>query len=294
MHERVFASSAQRTRALAHAVMLLSSGLTGCQTMFTLPPPVDSEALLRAVEASPESVTLEIYQVRMPAGQRAIVEELWQSVDEQRLDVGLRRQLVRNGFRAGVVAGPVPDVLARQLNLQDELPEVSPERQITQRSADPKVTRRVLQLNRHESATIQTSDVQSRLDILLCDRHGVAGRRFFQVQPTYAMRAATVGQRVSLRLTPELHHGEMKNRYAGSDQGIFLLTPSRERETYDHLEMGTALAAGELLIVGCLADAPGSLGHAFHAHRAAGPKEFKVVLVRLLQVPECNLLADAL
>ncbi len=265
----------------------------GCSLLLTLPAPKDAESFLKAVETAPESVALEIFQVRFPATDHEMDTELWQAVDEQRLDVDVRHQLIRNGFRAGVLGGNVPDGLAHYLKLESEMPDSQAQRLITGANADPTVTKRVVQLDRSDSATIQVTDLRDQLHILMNEEGGLRGRSYEQVQAVYTMRAqAIAGQRISLRLTPELQHGELRNRYAGSDQGIFLMTPSRERELYDQLELNVDMTPGELLVVGGLPTASGSLGHAFHAESQRGPAELKLVLVRLLEVPGSEILAD--
>jgi len=261
--------------------------------LLTLPVPEDPQSFLKAVETAPDSVALEIFQVRVPATDHALDAQLWQAVDEQRLDIDVRHELIRNGFRAGVLGGTVPDSLAKYLKLKSEMPDTQAARLITGQSADPTVTRRIVQLSRSELATIQVTDLRNKLNVLMNDAGGLRGRSYKQVQAVYSMRAeAVAGQRVVLRLTPELQHGELRNRYAGSDQGIFLVTPSRERELYDQLELNVEMAAGEILVVGGLPDASGSLGHAFHAENRRGPAELKLVLVRLVEVPGSEILAN--
>lgn len=256
--------------------------------------PEDPQSLLKSVETAPDSVALEIFQVRVPAIDEELDQQLWQSVDEQRVALEVRQELIRNGFRAGVLGGTIPDKLATYLKLESELPETQAERIITGENADPSVTRRVVQLDKSDSATIQVSSLQDKLHVLMNEEGGLRGRSYEQVQAVYAMRAeAIAGQRVHLRLIPELQHGELRNRYAGSDQGIFLVTPSRERELYDELEIGVEMTPGELLIVGGLPDASGSLGHAFHAESKRGPAELKIVLIRLVEVPGSEILTES-
>lgn len=258
----------------------------------TLTP--EAQSFLQPAKTAPDSVTLEIFQARVPTSDHELLEQLWQEVDEQRLSVESRRELVRNGFRVGVLGGALPDLLAKHLNLQSEMPSASAERVITGENADPQVVRRVMQLNRHESATVQASDLEEHRHILISDDRGVKGRGYEQVQAVYSLRAEPVpGQRVSLDLTPELHFGELRNRYSGSDQGIFLITPSREREIYDQFRLAVELAPGELLVVSCLPKARGTLGHAFHEVDRGEGAEQELLLVRLLQVPGSEILADA-
>lgn len=277
---------------IALGCLLMLPWLGGCSSMTMISLPEDSQSFLKSVETAPDSVALEIFQVRYPATDAELDAQLWQAVDEQRLDVGVRRELIRNGFRAGVLGGAMPDSLARHLKLKGKLPEQSAEELITRDSADPTVTRRVLQLRRNRPATIQAArEVRANLNVLVNEEGGLCGQSFEQVQPVYSMRAkAVVGQRVALRLMPELQHGELRNRLTGGDTGKFVYTTSREREMYDALEMSVELTAGEILVVGCVVDATGSLGHAFHAESERGPLELKLILVRLLEVPGSEIL----
>ena len=55
-----------------------------------------------------------------------------------------------NGLRAGVVGGTLPDELSDLLGLESDMPEASGERVITPNTAVPRVTRRVVQVNRQE------------------------------------------------------------------------------------------------------------------------------------------------
>ena len=275
-------------------LLLLLSCWSGCSLLLTLPSPEDPQAFLKSVETAPDSVALEIFQVRYPATDLELDKQLWQAVDEQRLDVEVRHELIRNGFRAGVLGGTMPDHLAKHLKLDSHMPKTQASRLITGQNADPTVTRRIVQLNRHDMVTIRTTqEVRTNLSVLVSEASGLRGRSYEQVRPVYTMWAeAVTGQRVALRLTPELQHGEMRNRYVGSDQGMFLMTPSRDRELFDQLEMSVKMAAGEILVVGGLPDASSSLGHAFHAENQRGPAELKLVLVRLLEVPGSEILAD--
>ena len=294
MHELHSVRDRCTTRKQLTLLLLALPWVTGCGVLLTTAAPADPQSLLQAVETGPESLKLEIFQVRIPADDPQLGEQLWSHIDEQRLDLDIRRDLVRNGFRAGVLGGAMPDVLARQLNLQSEMPEYETDRVITGENASPQVVRRVVLIHRDNEASVQASDLRDHVNVLIKGDDGLQGHSYEQVQAVYTLRAEpTAGQRVALRMTPELHHGELRNRYAGGDQGqgIFLVTPSREREAYDRLMLRTKLAAGELLVVGCLPDAPGSLGQVFHGVDLAGPVEQKLVLVRLLQAPPSEILA---
>ena len=251
------------------------------------------QSILKAVRSGPDRATLEIIQVRVPADDKKLAAELWQAADEQRFDLDVRNRLVSNGFRAGVIGGTIPDALSRSLNLQSEMPEATNEEVITDESATPKVTRRVLQLKRREPATIQTSPVQPSVHVLLNTASGLQGKSYEEVQGVYTLRSEGVpGQKVEVQLTPELQFGELRNRYGPSDQGIFVMTPSRERKVFDQMKMSVALSPGEMLVVSGVPEASGSLGNAFHAEQRGDTVEQKLVLIRLVQVPDSEILAD--
>ena len=159
--------------------------------------------------------------------------------------------------------------------------------------AVPRVTRRVVQAKRRDPVQIQVSELRDEGQVLLSRDGSFGGKTFRQMQGVYALQAESIpGQRVKVRLTPELHHGDLKQRYAGSQQGIFMSIPSREREVFDDLSMDATLAPGELLVIGCLPSAKTSLGGVFHTATAAGKDERKLILVRLLQVPPSEILAE--
>lgn len=261
--------------------------------MLTIPVSSSPQTLLKAVETSPESLTLEIFQVRLPAEDRQIAEQLWSGVDEQRIDVEARRSLARNGFRVGILDGALPDVLARQF--EGDCPDNchQDDEVLDDETVASRVVRRLVQLKRSDQATVQASDLRQQIDLLINGEDGLHGQTFEQVQAAYNLRVEPVaGQRGRVRLTPEIQHGELRNRYAGSEQGIFLVTPSRERVAYDELTVRTELSAGEFLVMGCLPDSQRTLGWAFHGVDIDGPAEQKLVLVRLLQLPPSEILAD--
>ena len=265
----------------------------GCQ-VFDKPPDKALESLLKPAAASSDSVALEIFQARIPLDQEAKADALWERIDEQKFDAELRRRLVANGLRVGIVGGAVPDDLAKLLELEGEAAEVSDTQLITDQTAAPRVTRRVVQVKRRNPISIQVSELRDEAQVLLSQDGSFGGKTFRQMQGVYSLQAETVpGQLVKVRLTPELQHGDLKQRYAGAaQQGIFMSIPSREREVFDDLAMDATLAPGELLVLGCLPAAKTSLGGVFHTATAAGKDERKLVLVRLLQVPSSEILAE--
>ena len=264
----------------------------GCQ-VFDKPPEKALESLLKPVNTSSDSVSLEIFQARIPLDKDATADALWEGIDEQKFDPELRRRLVANGLRVGIVGGSLPKELADLLELDGAASEAGGAQVITDQSAVPRVSRQVIQAKRREQRQIHVSELRDEGQVLLSRDGSLGGKTFRQMEGVYSLQAETIpGQRVKVRLTPELHHGDLKQRYAGSQQGIFMSIPSREREVFDELSMDATLAPGELLVLGCLPGAKTSLGGVFHTASAAGNDERKLILVRLLQVPPSEILAE--
>ena len=124
----------------ALALSALAGG--GCQSVLEKPPEAGFEQLLRPVTTAPDSVTLEIFHARIPLEEDCQADALWNQIDEQCFSADLRRRLVANGLRAGVVGGTLPAELAKLLELRSDMPDPSAERLITAGTAVPQVTRR--------------------------------------------------------------------------------------------------------------------------------------------------------
>ena len=262
----------------------------GCTTVLSPPTKNAMQQLLAPATTPPDSVTLEIFHARVPIDKEDSAVALWNAVDEQCFDVELRRRLLANGLRVGVVGGTPSPELADLLALQGEAEPTTAERIIKGQSATPRVTRRVVQIDRRDQSQIQTSDVLAEATVLTPDESGVHGTTYNQVQGVYGLRAQAIeGQRVHVELVPELQHGDLRGRYTPSDQGIFMLTQSRERVVFDKLALEADLGPGDMLLLGCLPDASTSLGGVLHAGPAEGRRERKLVVVRVLETPRSEI-----
>lgn len=280
-------------RSAGALALIACAAVGGCSAVLPAPPPGGIDKLLKPVTASPDSVTLEIFHVRIPHERDAEADRLWEGVDEQCLDVDLRRRMLANRLRAGVAGGTLPPLLAELLELKGELPKQSTEQEISSATAVPRVSRRVVHVHRRDPTVIHASEVRDEASVLMSDEGSFHGRTYRQVEAVYMLRAeATAGERVAVRLTPELDHGELRNRYSGSQQGLFVMTPSREREVFDALALEATLAPGDVLVLGSLPDAGASLGAVFHTAVGEGRQERKLVLIRLLEAPRSEILAS--
>jgi len=278
------------------AALCLCMGLAaGCRLM-SKQADFDGNSLLQSARPSPDSVKMEIIWARFPAGDPALNNEAWQDIDEAQLDPAVHRELVNNGFRAGIINGKFPDAISRALN-QGKSPPEEASKAITgetnQLLADPIVRGRVRQMPRNQRCEISASEVYASLPLLVSDERELGGRPYQQAQAMYAMRVDPQPDRTTLvELTPELHYGAPRMRFTGSDEGALYQAPMRDREVFEKMRMKMKLAPGDMLVVMSLPDAGCRLGHYFHtAHSTEGPQQ-KLILLRLAEVPQGDAFAN--
>jgi len=276
-----------RQQVVILVLFALQSGCAPWQKNRAPEPP----QLLRPVEASPESVTLEIFFARVPWKDPKANSSLWERIDEQQFPPELRRHLAANGLRAGMIGGQVPEELADMMRLTETAVGDGQEQKQAAASleSEPAVRRRVLQLRSGRRGEILVSGVIPSLQLLVREEGQVRGRSYKKAQGLFAVQAMPLpDRRVRLTLVPELHHGDAKQQWNGQD-GIFQLEMARPKEVYPELELVTDLTTGQMLVVSCLADLPSSLGHHFFSDESARGKEQKILIIRLLQGPTTEL-----
>lgn len=235
-------------------------------------------------QMAPDSVVLEMFFARFPFGATAVNETLWERIDEQHLASDLRERLMRNGFRVGVLSGPVPDELSKLMQWSDK-PAPSgklAEAKVEDLADDPRVVRRHLQIRAGQRSEILASGVYDELPLLMCESGQLCGQTYRQAQGVLAVKTFPTGDgHVRLELTPELQHDQPRQRWVGN-QGMLRLESSRPRREFDDMTIAADLTPGAMLVLTSLPNRPGSLGHHFFTEKS-GRLEQKLLIVRLTQ-----------
>ncbi len=267
---------------------LLALTAAGCRTVVP-----EAASPLQAAKMSPDSAVLELFFVRVPPGDREEAGLVWQDVDEQHVPAEVRRKLAENGFRVGLVAGPMPAPLARLMELTDAPPpnaEVGATR-VENLAEDPRVVRRHLQLRMGRRGEILTSGIYAELPVLRCQGGQVSGQTYAKAQGLLGVKAYPEPDgRVRLELVPEVHYGDPVMRTVG-DNGMYRLESGRQRCVLDDLTVAARLSPGYLLVLGSLPGRPGSLGRQFFSEDDGGRVQEKLLLVRLAQTQHDDLFA---
>ncbi|HID76659.1 MAG TPA: hypothetical protein EYP56_11765 [Planctomycetaceae bacterium] len=246
---------------------------------------------LRPAQMSPDSVVLEVFFVRFPFGDSEANGALWQEGDEQHFPPVVRRELVRNGFRVGVVGPQPPAPLARLLALGDQPPGPLGEETTSgdQLGEEPAVSGWHSQCRAGRRLEIAASKLYPELCLLIPDEGGLCGESYRNAQGILAVTPELERDgRVRLQVVPELHYGQARQQPVPA-RGGFRLEVRRPRRVFDQLGFAATLTPGQMVLVGCLPNRPGSLGHHFLTQVRNGQREQKLLVIRLAQTQHDDL-----
>ena len=243
------------------------------------------ESFLARPQMNPGSCAVEIFFVRFPVGSPVGNEDLWREVDESRVPAETRQLLWANGLRVGVVGTALTPAVVSLLGLKgseetdkQDFPPVSLADNLT-------VAKRHLQLPPRDRREVLLGPIAEELTLFVAEKRGVRGRTFEQGQPVLALMWSPLSHgRICLQVTPEVTFGQPQTRYSAIE-GHFRLDVVRPRESFLDLQVAVPLNPGEMLVVGCSPDRPGTLGYQFFVQET----DQKVVIFRPSQIQHDDL-----
>jgi len=283
---------------LGIALALFACVASGCH-MFPEKHPfgqAQGHSPLKPAQPSPDSVGMEIIWARFPANDPALSDTVWREIDEAQIDPVVRRELVNNGFRAGIICGAMPEAISSVLHSGETTTESSSKDASAANGVelltDPVVHGRKCRLRRNQRTEIQASELYPSMPLLLSGDSGLGGRPYSQAQAVYALRVDPRPDRsVAVSLTPEIHHGSPRTKFVG-DEAMLRLETQREREVFEKLRVSVKLAPGDSLVLMSLPDAGSRLGHFFHNVESSDGTQQKLILIRLADVPPSDSYAE--
>jgi hypothetical protein len=283
--------------ALALVVCLAS----GCRLFSHGHVSLDGRSPLKPARPSPDSVAMNIVWARFPANDPVLDDAAWREIDETQIEPAIRRELVNNGLRAGIITGALPPAIEKITHRDDEpdTPPADGESEASTKSLspdllnEPVVHGRTCQLRRKQRTEIQASEIYPSLPLLISGGAELGGRTFEQAQAIYALRVDPQPDRTAMvELTPELHYGPSRLRYTGGDDGVLRQASLKDREVFDRLRICVKLTPGEMLVLMSLPDAGSRLGHYFHTVDSTDGPQQKLILIRLAEVPPSDTFAN--
>jgi hypothetical protein len=200
----------------------------------------------------PKYCKLDSAIVSRPVGDKVVDASLWNVADEQLLPIDARQALEANGLRIGVISGSLPaDVL--------EAFKPSPPQKETQWVH--------IALPEGERTPIVVGAKTESIAILLNHRGKLDGRDYVDAEGRLVVSPKQSGSKgVSIRIVPEIHHGESKRTIAPLQnngpfaQQEFSIKDGQQEDILRELAITVDLQPGQTLVIGCRAQQSRSLG----------------------------------
>ena len=233
---------------------------------------------LPALVAPRDSIELDIVFVDRPVSDPLLGKMLWREIDQVGTLSSDQRATIREaGLLVGHVGSSPPDALQSLLNLTDQ----EPERQRREANGIPATAARRVALPAGTDTEVWSNEVVPSRTITLpngkttdlTDVRGLLRLRAERSQDGWAR----------LDFTPELHHGQTNTRpYVGASGWMYRTT--QEVIPCFAQQFSANLNIGEMLVMTCDRDRPGTLGQSlFQFEDSTGSKQ-RLVVVRLAEL----------
>jgi hypothetical protein len=268
------------------------SSLFGC-AQWSKDSTTEAKPLLAQPKMSPDSVVVETVIIRFPSERSEALDDLWSTVDESVFDVELRRKLAENGIRGGVLIGELPLGVRARMEQLANISRTDPLEQANL-AADVKSTTNRMQCRAGRRKEVHVRREVSQPLVVLTSKEGrVEGANYDQPALLFDLRSIPHGDgQATLRLIPEIQHGEERKAFVRSDFG---LRPemSRARKAWDELAMSVKLRPGQIIALSCNGEPKSSnLGKAFFVtHTAEQTDERVLLLIKLAETQLDDLFA---
>lgn len=264
--------------------------LSGCADKVKEKP--DAMSLLSKPRSSENSIAVEFAMVQVLPYRHRLLHEMWNQVDQQILELDVRKRLTQNGMRVGVTGQALPPALRSLMNpaavAEDEMTDVQREmHQAGWLEADTVV---------HGHTRLTVLPGQSRDMVITPPRavlnwqfHGPTGTTQHRLEQAISKVRLTMspasGDAVSLGVLPLISHGASQPQYT-ADGNKFVFEIAQNEHLLGDMQVKIDMRPGETLVIGPSLDRNGDaavarLGDVLFHHDQASPSD-TLVLLRLL------------
>lgn len=199
----------------------------------------------------PRKCMLRVAIVNRPFRDPSINDVVWRVADEQAIAPEARRALEVNGLRIGQITGELPPELEAVLDAP----------------APHKVEPATFLLDDGDQTLISVSDSVDQVSLLLNRENRPSGKDYQAASGFFRVTATHDGtSEVSLRFTPEIHHGPVQRSYQAMTNAApyapqqFKINDGQQEETLRDLAATLSLEPGQVVVVGCRPEQERSLG----------------------------------
>jgi len=286
-------------KAVKHTTLasrLIVGGVCALLSCNSLNPHQSSSTDLSAnvpaiVKQQTEAVTIEIFTIRLAPHQNELVQQLWQETDEQSLPPQLRRELLTQGFRVGILRDLLSPALTQLLNGSSESRSEMPlgdfqEFSMADVAREATIARNVHNLFPEMRALIKVFDDQNALPefALFRQENGMLhGQTYTQAVGIFCVSACiNKDGSAQIQIVPELEYGTLERRIR-TVAGVVVQETSRPRYAFETLTISQRLLPGQWIIMGATTMDSAGAGKAFFVRKISTPEQ-RLLAVRLVQV----------
>jgi hypothetical protein len=235
------------------------------------------EPSLPKPRVSPDAVAVDIVFLRLPMVQEGDLEAAWQSVNEQAIDIKMRRSLDANGIRAGVIQGTLPIPVQRWIDENEKRLKTDVLEQVNVMADVASDTRRLVCRAGKRKEIIVRPVKPGTLVLMHNDGQG-KGRSFEQASLVLEMKALPKPDGTAeIKLVPETQHGPSEPSFVGQDFA-WRREYRRAAEVWEEATVQTTLSRGQILMITGTVE-PRALGDAYFWTDTMENKRQRVVLL---------------
>ena len=247
----------RKVLGLALATMALAGCNLGCASLKDRGNPVapavfNTNAVRPGHVLEPKYCKLETAIITRPIGDAMVDASAWAVADELPIPLDAHSALEANGIRAGVITGNLPTDLREAFTAKPPQMETQWVHVV---------------LPEGEHSPIGVGSRSETVTLLLNRQGNVDGRDYQDAQGRLVVTPSHSGSTaVSLRIVPEVHHGETRRTIAPLEnnspyaQRSFAIRDGQQEEILRDLGFTVDLKPGETLVVGCRPRQSRSLG----------------------------------
>ncbi|MFK8114184.1 MAG: hypothetical protein AB8B91_18425 [Rubripirellula sp.] len=244
---------ARRRVSTLTAIAFLATTMVGCASWKASPKrKVVTKKATVQVPTNPKLVLLEVEFINLDLDENDpdASESLWQWIDETKVDAENRQRLLANGIRVGYVANEqrlrkrMSDSSGKQDVVEKFLAEASIASDVSHG------TKRIpMRLGKRHELPLHQPIAGSHVALIRLDNETI-GKTLADAQYLYSITATSAAnqKQIHLRMTPEIQHGDMRQKWVGSDSALRIDT-RRETWAIPELDLNVLATEGETLAI---------------------------------------------
>lgn len=232
--------------------------------------------MLPPIQATPDSIQLEVFFLERPADDHLISTTVWKEVDQiGAVPAETREILSSNGFRVGQVSSNLPQSVQKLLGMSAEIP-----------ASESEYARPIMGRHQFLAPGVET-EIPTGIQHEKCEfqvRDGSRSKKleFEQVSCVLRMKAQRLQDGwVRVDFQPEIHHGDKQMRPTPSNDG-WTFRGGQNIDVRHAQRFSVSMNVGELVLITSTSDDEGTLGDRFFCHEERGLKKQRVLIVRIV------------